>query len=311
VGTPLNVSPGSPRKDSSNDPPTEQYTILPETNGRTEIILLRANDSISSPGTTGRFSLVWKAPHVQVNSSVTADREIPESEDQPVQGTAGSRDEETEDDDDLDRTVMIAMEPSTRLTPLLPASREIVQETPTVGGRVQDMSDRTIKLSPSPVEETPPEESNSKEPSAEAEVYFTALAKRHSSVKIPAKRASPAAENDSVGDTVRLSKRVKPNKAGDANGTPNKSAPIRKTATSARQKKRLSDIEPEASTPTRSQRSTHGTERESGEVYDGPPPRVAFSNSAIPESGKAALKFLRNNGGLHVDSITDECNVLW
>jgi hypothetical protein len=242
------------------------------------------------------------APQVQVNSSVTADQQVPDSEDQHVQGNA---DEETEDDEDLDRTVVNAIQPSTRSTPLLSASREVVQETPTVV-RVKQVADSPAR--PSSIDDTPPEESHPEEPTEDSE-GFPASAKRHPSVLIPVKRASPDADVESKGESGRSSKRVKPNGHG---GSPAIQHPIRKTA--AKPKKRLSDVQQEDATPTKSQRgsqrSSQRSSKDDGEEYNGPTPRVVFSNSAIPDSAKQAMKFLKANGA-HVSSISDGCNILW
>ena len=306
VGTPLKVTPGSPHKEASADPPTEEYTLEPKTNDQTEIILLRANDSVSSSRASGRLALAWKVPQVQVNSSVTAEGEIPDSEDQHVQGSASNLEEETEDEESLDRPVANAVHLSSGSTPLLSASREVVQETPNVG-RVKDMVASPAKLSASPVEETQQEEISPKMPSEEAEVFSTAPAKRHPTVKIPSKRTSADADDAAKSDPPRSIKRAKTDSEIKSNQNSVIEYPIRKTATKT---KRLSDVEKEVSASPKSQRSSQRSLRDDGDSYDGPTPRVVFSNSAIPESGKAAMKFLKANG-VHVDSINDDCNILW
>lgn len=309
VRQPLRVVPGSPRNDASTDPPTEEYTVQPETDGRTEIIILRKNDRIYSSQALGRLALTWKAPQVQVNSSVTADGEIPEVEDQQVQGDASNPEEETEDDEDLDQTVVNAVQPTTRSTPSLSASREVVQETPTVD-RVKKVVDSPTKQSFSPIGETPPEEIHPEKPSEEVEDPSTAPSKRHPAVKIPLKRASPGADNDLKNGSGRSTKRAKVADDGGSNGSPASAVqyPIRKTAT--KPKKRLSEALDEEATPSKSQRSSQRSAKDDGEEYHGPTPRVAFSNSAIPESGKAAMKFLKSKGA-YVDTINDDCNILW
>ncbi|KAF2686982.1 hypothetical protein K458DRAFT_240588, partial [Lentithecium fluviatile CBS 122367] len=59
-----------------------------------------------------------------------------------------------------------------------------------------------------------------------------------------------------------------------------------------------------------SQRSSQRSTKDDSDEYDGPTPRVAFSNSAIPESGKEAIKFLKKHGASVVESVNEYCNIL-
>ncbi|KAJ4993326.1 hypothetical protein SVAN01_01301 [Stagonosporopsis vannaccii] len=63
-------------------------------------------------------------------------------------------------------------------------------------------------------------------------------------------------------------------------------------------------------TPTKSLRSSQrsGTATTAA-AYEGDPPQVATSNSAIKE-GSTAVKFLRKHGGAYLSSVDDRCNVL-
>ena len=74
-----------------------------------------------------------------------------------------------------------------------------------------------------------------------------------------------------------------------------------------KRKKRVTlDAQPVSPNGTRgSQRSVR-----EGDLYTGPKPRVAFSNSGIPSMGNA-IKFLRRHGGSTVESVNDDCNILW
>lgn len=55
-----------------------------------------------------------------------------------------------------------------------------------------------------------------------------------------------------------------------------------------------------------SQQSTHTT----AETYEGPPPRVASSNSTITKTSQA-VKLLKKQRGAYVEKLNDDFNVLW
>jgi hypothetical protein len=78
---------------------------------------------------------------------------------------------------------------------------------------------------------------------------------------------------------------------------------------SSRGKKQLSeafDASPVRVTRNSSQNST----TTAVEAYEGPPPHVAFSNSAI-EKTSPTMRFLKRNKGSVAEAIEKECNVLW
>jgi hypothetical protein len=308
----LKVIPGSPhaQKDASTDPPIDEYTLQPETDGKTEILLLRINDIIYSPRIPGRLRLLWKVPQVQVHSSLTAEGGIPESEDVTA-GDSSKPEEETEEEENLEQTVMDTAQPSARSTPLPSAPRtEVVQETPH-GDRLKNVTDNSPgKASPSSEKGTMPEEKSTEGILADdADIFSTAPTKRHPTVKIPTKRASPDAEDVSKIVLGRRTKRAKINNDAVLEQASAAQLPVRKTA--VKSKKRPSDaMLQEVPTPSKSQRSSQRSTKDEGDTYDGPPPHVAFSNSAIPESGKEAMKFLKKHGTI-VESVNDDCNILW
>jgi hypothetical protein len=61
---------------------------------------------------------------------------------------------------------------------------------------------------------------------------------------------------------------------------------------------------------TRSPQSTQELTCATAEAYDGPPPKVASSNSTITKSSQA-VKLLKKQGGAYVEKLTDDFNILW
>ncbi|KAF1945963.1 hypothetical protein EJ02DRAFT_395251 [Clathrospora elynae] len=138
------------------------------------------------------------------------------------------------------------------------------------------------------------------------------------------KRASSTVDQDSSDavSTSRFNKRAKTTKSShdnnqdDTHGAIRDSRmentdiePPRKAAT--RTKKRLSEVAEateEAVTP-RSQRSSQRSTTAAIDTYEGPTPRVAFSNSSILKTNQA-VKFLKKQGGAHVEALNDDFNIL-
>lgn len=84
-----------------------------------------------------------------------------------------------------------------------------------------------------------------------------------------------------------------------------------KTLVVAKLKKRKSEsFEPPADTTLRSQRNSQRSNTAAADSYHGPSPRVAVSNSGITRDTQAA-KFLRKHGGVLIDSIKEQFNILW
>jgi len=75
-------------------------------------------------------------------------------------------------------------------------------------------------------------------------------------------------------------------------------------------KRKLEVFEEPAETPTRSQRNSQRLSIATASNYQGPLPRVAVSNSGITKDTQA-VKFLRKHGGVFIDSIKDQFNILW
>jgi hypothetical protein len=325
----LNISPAGParvRKNGSGDPPAEGFLLQAKTDKHVETTVIRNQDRITSKSTSGTLTLVWTPPQIQVQSS--------EKKNSPAEsGEVVQAEDETEnDDEDLDNTVVpgVTKSQTMRSTPHMSASRsEIIQETPTID-RVGDVVGLPSRTGPPTLKEddstttaaapqkhsivndlTKPEEPTDTEmedDNVKSKAPDTVLRQstRHSKVQI-SKRPSPALEETSSPST-RTAKRRKVDKDSDST-TPVQTA--RKTA--AKGKKRESVIKAE-STPSRSQRSTQSSTAGSpvnveGE-YDGPKPRVVLSNSTIQLSS-SFVKFLKKNGGNIVDSVEDDCNILW
>jgi hypothetical protein len=123
----------------------------------------------------------------------------------------------------------------------------------------------------------------------------------HPTVVINAKRSDPEAEDVQTIPT-RPAKRKKTE--GAAKTTPKST---RKSVSKG--KRRLSDAnEVPQATPSRSQRLKQSVVDDSDFTFD--PPRVAFSNSTINETGQH-VKFLKKHGGVIVDDVSNKCNILW
>jgi hypothetical protein len=135
------VEPANPRSNEHIRPNQERYTL--DSSGRTEVIFLRENDTIYFPeaGATTSVTLKYTASEVQVDSSVAADAEVPESvnpyDTSPVGIQPPPAEEDETDDEDLDRAITVGAtlsnnEHRSQATPMPSLSRsEIVQETPT------------------------------------------------------------------------------------------------------------------------------------------------------------------------------------
>jgi hypothetical protein len=241
-------------------------------------------------------------------------------------------DETADDDENVDDTVVPGASKSQimRSTPHMSASRsEIIQETPTIdrvgdavglpsrtGPPILNMDGSTNTAAAPQINSIvndltkfeEPTDTEMEDNSLKSEAPDTVLRKstRHPKVQI-SKRPSPALEETSSPST-RTVKRRKVDSDID-NTTPVQTA--RKTA--AKGKRQESAIKA-ASTPSRSQRSTQSSTAGSpvhieGD-YEGPKPRLALSNSTI-QSGSSFVKFLKKNGGNVVDSVEDDCNILW
>ncbi|KAF1962304.1 hypothetical protein CC80DRAFT_158821 [Byssothecium circinans] len=319
---PLTINPGAHYEDDIADP-SEAFVLQPSSKERSEVILLRNNDVIhSSRLPNAHIALVWKAPEVQVNSSETPNAEIPDSEDATA---PDGPEQETEDDEDLDRTVVIASNDS-RATPLLSAPRtEVIQETPTIDRINLDVPlGEAFSTAPTKMdemrdakevaaEEAP--DANVKEDSPVPSEPVTSR-RRSPLVRIDnssrKKRASPSdVDDEDEEDEIPAARPAKRRKAGDvAAVTADKTsaqATTRKPA--AKGRKRLSDT-PQESTPSRSQRgSQKGSQTSFQGDYEGPPPRVAFSLSSI-KSTSNFVRFLKKNDGAFLEKVDDTCNVL-
>ncbi|KAF9739128.1 hypothetical protein PMIN06_002240 [Paraphaeosphaeria minitans] len=336
----LPTGPARLHKNGSGNPPVEGFVLQAKTENRVETIIIRNQDSITSTNASGSLTFIWTPPQIQVQSS--------EKKDTPADnGEAIEAEDETEDDDeDLDNTVISGVSKSQvlRSTPHMSASRsEIIQETPTID-RVTDAVGLPSRpghpelkdddyIATAAVYSTAPqnngvvdhlakvEEPNDAEmkdehgrPEAPATGNEVQKLSRHPKVQI-SKRPSPALEEDISSPSARTAKRRKVDQDSDNNTSTTPVQTARKTAT--KRKKRESFIKAKSvqaeSTPPQSQRSTHssiaGSFIDAEGDYDGPKPRVAFSNSTI-QPNSTIIKFLKKSGGNVVDSVEGDCNIL-
>ncbi|ORY14424.1 hypothetical protein BCR34DRAFT_585818 [Clohesyomyces aquaticus] len=200
------IQPAHPRANPSLIRPSEEEYKLKQciNNGNsriTEIIFLREGDRIYLSQTTSSLTLSYDPSEVQVNSSVTGDDEIAESEelgetaepsklDGPEVGSAAEEETADEEDEvDHDQT-LVAVETTqvisqlSRSTPHPSAARsEIIQETPTMNRMVQ-ATESFLKAPIDTVDPTTVENISSASPSAvDVDMDSTAPTKPTEAVK--------------------------------------------------------------------------------------------------------------------------------
>lgn len=329
---------------------SDRYALEPSSGSRCEIILLRHGDLITSPNTNGSLSCVWLASEVQVNSSAAelahdeisgdkigiADTPEDETEDEAAP-------EETITEVPVTQPVTQPTKSQPSATPrLLDQGSTLVQETPTFDRMIgmteysvtQGNEDRHKEPSPLPpgvvaltetfstarTGQSPqgimqnastielPTDRKRLQNSPEVRVNGRPSRKRQSPTSIP--EGAPSAES-------RPTKRVKNMVLdGDAEAELDQPSPLddinadpsRKTY-SAKGKRRNSQI-PDLTPSKLVNNSQRSTTLANSVAYEGEPPRVAFSNSAITNASPS-LKFLRKHGGTLVTSVEDKCNILW
>lgn len=318
-----------------SDIPSEAYELQPASGVRCEIIILRHGDVITSPGTSGHLTYVHHSSEVQVNSSAAEEGQAKA----PLVkvGIEATPEDETEDEDVSDQTVteVPRTQPITQQTKSQPSATPqlmtlpsaVIQETPT--------ADRTSKITdddrfPAAIAVTEtfstartdqsrgsnthafPDYTDGQRPQASPEIRIGTRRGR----KRPSAEPSLAVSDElSVGD--RPMKRTKNDVSNDdEEDNINDASPLddihakpARTTYSAKARRRLG-VTAEI-TPTKSTRSSQRSETATTvAAYEGKPPRMATSNSAITETS-SAIKFLRKNGGTLLSSVDDDCNILW
>ncbi|KAF2126941.1 hypothetical protein P153DRAFT_368961 [Dothidotthia symphoricarpi CBS 119687] len=309
------------------DPRIQKYELKPRADGHSEAIFLRHGDIFTPSKSKSSLTCNWDLSEVLVDSSaVVTETAIPNKAWTVV---AEASEEVTDDEEeDLNKTLPAI----SRSTPNLSHQTSIiVQETPTaarISGQTEYSPAPEIEKGHSEaVENTPPlaEEPNvesfstarsGQSESGEADVTNIDAISDEVQAKSPAttkKRHSPMVSERELEEDipVRASKRAKNAPSSDHDTQDSRLSSIdvdmsHKATPATKGKKRLSDV-PEA-TPPRSQRSSQRSRTSpNSEPYDGPDPRVAFSNSALTETS-TAVKFLKKNGGTFVDSIKGKHN---
>lgn len=328
---------------SAVEPHVQRYELKPRTKGHSEAIFLRHGDVFKPSKSRASFTCKWDAAEVLVDSSaVVTEVAAPKARD----GITETYEEATEDEGELDRVVPVI----SRSTPNLSKQPSIiVQETPTavrtngsteyssapkVDNGLSESLESTVHETVhnpdvEPFSTSRSEQSvSSKADAANTEDVPNEILQKTASDQTPQKysrqtqvhveilvgskkRQSPALEEDIP---VRASKRAKhaPSSDHDYDTQDSRLSSIdvdtsHKATPAMKSRKRVS----EEATPARSQRSSQRS-RTTAEAYEGPKPRVAFSNSALTENS-AAVKFLKKHGGSFVESIKgkDKYNVLW
>lgn len=282
----------------------------------------------------------WEAPEVQVNSSAV------DPKTNALFNTKRGVEETSEDDteDEATTTEVPVTQPITQpiksqlsATPHLTRDRStVVHETPTAN-RVLNHDDLDVAASNEArhVEATPPppqgvipvtETFSTARTGHSPNIELTTDQKRqHGSPEVrvgnrrrkrqdpepsPSPEVAPAA-NEPLSKRTKSSFIVQEEEGESMQASPldNIDADLSRMTYSAKAKRRTAKI-PEA-TPTKSSRSSQRSATATTvAAYEGPPPRVATSNSAIKEDSPM-VKFLRKQGGALVQNVEDKCNVLW
>ena len=301
------------------------YELKPASESRHEIMILRPGDVIRSPEAEGFLRYVDQVSDVQINSSAAEFGQAAESE--ANYDARGSPEAETEDEAISDNTVteVPRTQPVTQqnktqpsATPQFTTHQSIVQETPTTERMMAPQAvmvlnetfstARTGQSQKSTVQDSL-QDADGKRPHSSPEVRID----RRSTKK--RRNDDPALNSESVPPTESRSvKRIKSdNSVDDEENAIDQASPLDQFDTnpnratySARVKNRSKVAEEEI--PTKSVRSSQRSGTSA--AYEGDPPRVATSNSALNNTS-AAVKFLKKHGGTLLSSVEDKCNVLW
>lgn len=323
----LHVLPGlsSAEDQSMLDPRIEAYELEPASGGRHEILILRHGDVIRSPEAEGTLTYVHEASEVQINSSAAEIGQAADSE--AKYDTKNSPEAETEDEAISDNTVteVPRTQPVTQqnktqpsATPQFTTHQSIVQETPTTERMMapqavmvltETFSTVRTGQSPKSIVQDSLQDTDGNHPHSSPEVRID----RPSTRKRPSD--DPALDSESLPSAEsRSAKRLKSDTSvNDEENAIDQASPLdqfdtnpTRTTYSARVKNR-SRAAKEA-TPTKSLRSSQRSGTSA--AYEGDPPRVATSNSALKDTS-SAVKFLKKHGGTLLSSVEDNCNVLW
>lgn len=346
----LHVLPGRSQANlSSEDPRSSRYQLEPASSDRIEIILLRHGDMITSPDATHSLVCIDRAPKVQVNSSATElaqDKTIGETngvqegpEDETEDESAPIR---TVTEVPVTQTVTQPSKSQPPATPHLPKDKSlVVHETPTIS-RMVGVDDYEVadpndshELAPTPEEiiavtETfstartghsltdvvhdsahtgPVAERKRTQSSPEVRVHDRRGKKRTSTEW----SSDQELERSTGGRSVKRGRRVTSDDHGgdDRHAKPSDIVSVDTSCITHSTKRKSRPKIISDATPTKSSRSSQrsGTATTAA-AYEGDPPQVATSNSAIKE-GSSAVKFLRKHGGAHLSAVDDKCNVLW
>jgi hypothetical protein len=307
------------------DPHIEAYELEPASEGRHEIMILRHGDVIRSPEAEDTLRYVHQVSKVQINSSAAEFGQAAESE--AKYDAKDSPEAETEDEAISDNTVteVPRTQPVTQqnktqpsATPQFTTHQSIVQETPTTERMMapqvvmvlnETFSTARTGQSQKSTAQDSLQDTDGKRPHGSPEVRID----RRSTRKRPSD--DPALDSESVPSAESRSvKRVKSDMSvDDEQNAIDQASPLDQFDTnptrmtySARVKNRSRAAEEE--TPTKSLRSSQRSGTSA--AYEGDPPRVATSNSALNNTG-SAVKFLKKHGGTLLTSVEDRCNVLW
>jgi hypothetical protein len=323
----LHVFPGhsSAEDQPMLDPRIEAYKLEPASEGRHEILILRHGDVIRSSGVEDTLRYVHQVSEVQINSSAAEFGQAAESE--AKYDAKDSPEAETEDEAISDNTVteVPRTQPVTQqnktqpsATPQFTTHQSIVQETPTTERMMAPQAvmvlnetfstARTGQSQKSNVQDSL-QDADGKRPHGSPEVRID----RRSTRKRPSDDSAPTSESVPSTESRSVKRLKSDNSVNDEENAIDLASPLdqfntnpTRTTYSARIKNRSKAAEEEI--PTKPLRSSQRSGTSA--AYEGDPPRVATSNSALNNTS-AAVKFLKKHGGTLLSSVEDKCNVLW
>jgi hypothetical protein len=329
------------------EPHSVEYELREERDGRVEILILRHGDMITSPPSLGNLACTWTTSNLQVESSATTK---PSDSKTDIPDTPEEEEEETDDEPENSEqpfTAVPVTQPKSQPTATPRLSHQlsvVVHETPTAvrtaapsdfqeernssgsSGNpppqmeTEDIAFSTARIGHSPHENGELDEANlikSDDASEHVPNYKRkgspeVIVNSDASKKRP-QPGSDTAELDTDTEQAQTNKRARRSMSSDNNvqthGQADTPVDMSGRKRSSRGKKQLSetfDDSPVRVTRNSSQNSTMAA----AEAYEGPPPHVAFSNSAI-EKTSPTMRFLKRNTGSVAEAIDKECNVLW
>jgi hypothetical protein len=324
------------------EPHTLEYELRGERDGRVEILILRHGDVITSPLSQGNLTCTWSTSNLQVESSTTtkpsdSKTDIPDTPEE----------EETDDEPENSEqpfTAIPVTQPKSQPTATPRLSHQlsvVVHETPTAvrtaapsdfqeegnssgssGNPPPQIETEDMTFSTTRTGHSQHENGESNDVKTDGALEYVPTNKRKGSPEVRVnsdaskKRPQPGSDTvelDTDTEQAQTNKRARRSISGDSdvdtNGQTGTPVDMSGKKRSSRGKKQLSEAF-DASPVRVTRNSSQNPTTTAAEAYEGPPPHVAFSNSAIEKTGPA-VRFLKKNKGSIAETIEKACNVLW